>query len=225
MWHPDPDRLALAALPAERPDPGVEEHLRECPLCHGHVESLRRTVELAVAGRGDGLDHPDPPERIWTAITRELGLVGPRPRWQRLAVPVAASLLALAVGTGIGYGLGAAPPAERPIAVLAAVDGAPGASGSAATAEVAGGVVVVVRVRGVVLPPGSDHLEAWLMDATGTRLVALGSLAPDGDGFRGAFTVPADLPLAAYGRVDVSAERWDGDERHSRASLLRGPLA
>ena len=225
MWHPDPDRLALAALPAERPDPGVEEHLRECPLCHGHVESLRRTVDLAVAGRGDGVEYVDPPDRIWTAITDELDLPGPRRRWHRLAVPVAASLLALALGIGTGYALGGAAPPERPMAALAAVGGAPGASGSATTAEVEGQVVVVVRVRGVVLPTGADHLEAWLMDTTGTRLVALGSLAPDGAGFRGAFTLPADPPLEAYGRIDVSAERWDGDERHSRASLLRGPLA
>ncbi len=104
-------------------------------------------------------------------------------------------------------------------------DGAGGASGSAATAEVDGQRVLVVRVRAVELPPGRDHLEAWLMDPTGTRLVALGALARDGDGFRGAFPLPMDLPLAAYGRVDVSAERWDGDERHSRTSLLRGPLA
>jgi anti-sigma factor RsiW len=223
--HPDPERLALAALPAEPPDPLVEEHLRECPLCRGHVESLRRAVDLAVGGRGDGLEYADPPERVWRAITGELDRPGPRPRWHRLAAPVAAAVLALAAGIGIGHATGAAPPAERPAAVLAAVDGAPGPSGSVATARVDGREVLVVRVRGVVLPPGSDHLEAWLMDATGTRLVGLGSLARDGDGFRGAFPVPVGLPPAVFGRVDVSAERWDGDERHSRTSLLRGPLA
>jgi hypothetical protein len=85
---------------------------------------------------------------------------------------------------------------------------------------------LVVRLAGVTDTAGADYLEAWVMDPTGTRLVSLGALARDvAGGWVGEFTVPPDLPVAELGVVDVSAERWDGDERHSRTSLLRGALA
>lgn len=234
MWHPDPDQLALAALPGEPYDAAVEAHLAACPLCRGHVESLRRTVDLAVAGAADGSEYGDPPDRVWAAITGELDLtpgsrarhLRPLPRWRRLAVPVAAAFVALAAGLGIGYAVGGTPPDPRTLAALAPVDdGAPGAGGTAGITEDRGLRVVVVEVHDTLLPPDTDYLEAWLMDPTGTRLVSLGSLAPDGAGFRGVFSVPADLPAAEFGVVDVSAEHWDGDEQHSGISLVRGTLA
>lgn len=227
MSHPDPDLLALAALPSEQRDPAVEQHLAHCPMCHGHVESLRRTVELAVAGGTGGADE-DPPDSIWTAIAGELAITDTPPaRWRRFAVPVAAAVLSLFVGLGVGLAVAGAPPAEQPLARLAplAQEGASGASGTAALAERDGVREVVVRIEGVTAPAGSDFLEAWLMDASGTRLVSLGALAPDGDGFRGTFTVPSNLPMAEFGTVDVSAERWDGDATHSSDSLLRGTVA
>ena len=232
MWHPDPDQLALAALPAEAHDPDVDAHLAECPLCRGHVESLRRTVDLAVAGAADGSEYGDPPDRVWAAITGELDIPAavvprrPTPWWRRAAVPVAASLVALAAGLGIGYVAGDAPPRARPVAALAPVDdGGPGTTGTAEMAEDRGLPVMIVRVEGVTLPADADYLEAWLMDSTGTRLVSLGALAWNGAEYRGEFSVPPDLPTAEFGVLDVSAERWDGDAGHSRASLLRGPLA
>ena len=221
MWHPDPDQLALAALPAEQRDPGVEEHLRGCPLCRGHVESLRRTVDLAVAG-GAGADDEFPPERIWTAITGELGVVDP-PRRRRWLVPALAAVVALLAGLTAGWLLGAAPPAERPLAVLAAVDGT-GATGTAALVERDGTREIVVRVEGVIAAPGVDYLEAWLMDASGTGMLSLGALARDGGGYAGEFTVPADLPTDRFPTLDVSAERFDGVPAHSRESLVRGTV-
>lgn len=226
MSHPDPDLLALAALPSERRDPAVEQHLAGCPMCHGHVESLRRTVELAVAGGTGGVDE-DPPDRIWTAITGELAITdAPPARWRRFALPVAAAVLSLVAGLGVGLAVAGGPPAEQLLAQLAplAEEGASGASGTAALAEQDGVREVVVRVEGVTAPAGSDYLEAWLMDASGTRLVSLGALAPDGGDFRGTFTVPSNLPMAEFNTVDVSAERWDGDVTHSRDSLLRGQI-
>jgi hypothetical protein len=184
----------------------------------------------------DGSEYGDPPDRVWAAITGELDLppavpAGARharsvPRWRRIAVPVAASLVALAAGLGLGHALGSAGPQPQPLAVLGPVDaGGPDATGTAGVADDRGLRVVVVQVRDAVLPPDADYLEAWLMDPTGTRLVSLGALAWDGSGYRGEFSVPADLPTEEFGVVDVSAERWDGDEQHSRVSLLRGTLA
>jgi anti-sigma-K factor RskA len=237
VWHPDPDQLALAALPAEPRDDAVQRHLAECRLCRGHVESLRRTVDLAVAGAADGSEYGDPPDRVWAAITGELAITSgggahrapalpalSRPLWRRLAVPVAAALVALVTGLGAGYLTGSASPRPGPLAVLAPVDAAePQASGTAGLADERGLPVVVVRVMGASLPPDADYLEAWLISPAG-GLVSLGALAWDGDGYRGEFSVPPDLPTGEYSTVDVSAERWDGDEQHSRVSLVRGTL-
>lgn len=248
MWHPDPDQLALAALPAEPRDDAVQRHLAECRLCRGHVESLRRTVDLAVAGAADGSEYGDPPDRVWAAITGELAITpgggggahrAPEPAparplsrpplarpplWRRLAVPVAAALVALVTGLGAGYATGSASPQPGPQAVLAPVDAVePQASGTAGLADERGLPVVVVRVEGASLPPDADYLEAWLISPAG-GLVSLGALAWDGDGYRGEFSVPPDLPTGEYSTVDVSAERWDGDEQHSRVSLVRGTL-
>jgi hypothetical protein len=231
VWHPDPDQLTLAALPAEPHDPAVEAHLAECRLCRSHVASLRRTVDLAVAGAGDDSEYGDPPDRVWAAITGELDIApgsppAPAPWWRRAAVPVAAALVALAAGLGLGYLAGDTSPAPRPLAVLGPVDdGNPGGTGTAGLTDEGALPVLLVRVEGTDLPPDADYLEAWLMDPTGTRLVSLGALAWDGSAYRGEFSVPPDLPTEDFGVLDVSAERWDGDERHSRQSLLRGTLA
>ena len=84
---------------------------------------------------------------------------------------------------------------------------------------------MVVQVQGVTNIAGGDHLEAWLMDATGTRLVPLGALdGGDGD-YHGTFALPDGLPLGEFDRVDVSAERWDGNPGHSTLSVLRGDIS
>ncbi len=248
MWHPDPDQLALAALPAERRDMRVDEHLSLCPLCRRHVDTLRCTVDLALAGGGGGLDDADPPpDRIWQAITDELEIVPTpgrpashragdppraasrptRSRWRTLALPLAATVVGIAAGLGIGAAI-AAPAGGTVVARLAPVAGAggdPGGSGTVEVVERDGAREMLVRLDGVTSTAGGDYLEAWLIDPSGTRLVSLGALAGNGPTFRGEFTVPADLPMGDFSAVDVSAERWDGDETHSRVSLMRGALA
>ena len=83
--------------------------------------------------------------------------------------------------------------------------------------------VTVVDPWGV---PRGACLEAWLMDAAGTRLHALGALTPQTDGaLRGSFELPADLPLDRYETVDVSVEPLNGELSHSGVSLLRGRTA
>lgn len=251
MWHPDPDQLALAALPAERRDTAVDAHLDACRLCSSHVASLRRTVDLALASGGDSFDsadilgHPDdpdpdaPPDRVWRAITRELsGSESPvaprpsaarrsRPAWRRLALPVAAAVVGVAAG--IGLGLTIAVPAGSAggttVARLAPVTGLdPTGTGTVEMVSTDGRSRMVVRLDGVTDLAGADFLEAWLMDPAGRKLLALGSLTRDGNGFQGTFTVPANLPTSEFDTVDVSAEKWDGNPDHSRVSLLRGSL-
>lgn len=276
--HPDPERLALAALPAEPDDPAVTAHLRGCARCRAEVDDLRRIVELAREG-GVVDPLPAPPPRVWQAIEAELGLPGgsngrvgsavphdaeprvarlhdtdsgptstngtpdtahvvaPRRaaarrrqhvRRRRILVPLVAAAVGLVVGLGAGRALAPDPPPPpevRLVGQLASVSELdPAASGTVTMADDAGQRQMVVQVRGVTNLAGGDHLEAWLMDPTGTRLVPLGALTGGGGEFRATFAVPADLPLEEFGRVDVSAERWDGDPGHSSRSLVRGSL-
>ena len=68
--HPDPDRLVLAALPAEPHDPEIAEHLAGCASCRAHIAALRHTVDLA---RTEHTEITTPPARVWQAIADELG--------------------------------------------------------------------------------------------------------------------------------------------------------
>jgi hypothetical protein len=244
VWHPDPDQLALAALPAEEPDPGIRTHLDECRLCRGQVDSLRRTVALARDGADAVDDGSGPSEAVWRSIADELALPEPlspqpspqlsplsprRSRW-RVVLPVAAALLGVLAGIAIGYAVFAG--ATRTGAVVAqlgpigTID--PTGSGQVRMVRAGDDEHMDVTLTGVDDLAGGDYLQVWLLDPATARLVAMGGLAPvagqDG-AYRGSFTVPAGLPLAEFGAVDVSIEQWDGDPGHSRRSVLRGRLA
>lgn len=268
--HPEAERLALAALPAELDDPAVAAHLVGCARCRAEVAELRRVVEFArEGGVGDAL--PAPPPHVWRGIATELGLPadrngqvghpaarsagrvpadsgpadgGPaddgsaddagevdrphRRRLRRVGVLVATAVLGVAAGLGIGRALNPPPPpapVAGPVVRLTPVgDLDPAASGTVAMADAGGERKMVVQVQGVTNIGAGDHLEAWLMDATGTRLVPLGAL-DGGDGtFHATFALPDGLPLTTFDQVDVSAERWDGNPAHSTASVLRGAL-
>lgn len=189
------------------------------------------------AGVGDdrpGPTRPAPPPRARrpraSAPIDPPATAGPLRRGDRSRRRVALVLVAAAVGLVVGLGIGRAlpprpaPPPE-PVARLTAVgDLDPAATGSVSMAAAGEERRMVVEVRDVTNIGSGDHLEAWLMDATGTRLVPLGPLDGGGGVFHGTFALPAGLPLAEFGRVDVSAERWDGNPAHSTVSLLRGSL-
>ena len=153
----------------------------------------------------------------------------PARRWRRSLVGVAAAAvvgLGLGVGIGVGVGGSGGKPDPTPVVQLGPVGFAdPSASGTAAMVDRDGDQRMVVELRGVTNLAGGDYLEAWLMDSGGSRLLPLGALARHGEEFRGEFTIPAGLPAGEFDRVDVSAERFDGDPGHSTVSLLRGDLA
>ncbi|MDN5933823.1 MAG: anti-sigma factor [Pseudonocardia sp.] len=147
----------------------------------------------------------------------------PRSRWPRWPPSTARARPAAPRAWGGAGGAGSSSGAAARVARGAAVAGGGGAG--RATLVVRDGVrEIVIRVDGVIAPPGSDYLEAWLMNPAGSGLISLGALARDGGGYRGTFTVPGDLPMDRFPTLDVSAERFDGDAAHSRESLLRGTL-
>jgi anti-sigma factor RsiW len=233
--HPDPEDLALAALPAEPSDPGVEAHLAQCATCRAHVDELTRTVALAQDGAG-GVG--EPPDRVWAAITGELGdelgpplpPAAPTRRGRKLVLALVAAVVVVVAGIGIGLGVGAlggtAPPSSTVVAQLRPIGPLdPAGSGTLTATEHAGVRTMAVRLTGVPDAAGADYLEVWLMNGAGTEIVALGALTRDDGGYTGSFTVPSNLPMAQLDLVDVSAERYDGNPGHSGVSLLRGTLA
>jgi hypothetical protein len=232
--HPSPEKLALAALPAEPVEPEVTAHLHTCRTCRAKVASLRHTVDIARDGTTDPATGPGPRPRVWHAIIAELDdeLGGPPPmpraRWRRLLVPVAATAASLAAGLILGLAASSPSPvtlAQIPLTPLAPSD--PATSGTADVVESAGVRRIVIEVAEPARGTAEQYLEAWLMDTDGKRLYSLGALTPEPDDTRyhGTFRLPPDLQLTAFDTVDVSAERFDGNPTHSGVSLLRGRTA
>lgn len=150
-------------------------------------------------------------------------LVPQSPRRRRRGAWLAAAAAGLVVG-GVAGGLAvsaALRPDSETVVAEVRLEALPGwsASGDAQVEEDAEGRrTLVVRVTDA---DADGFREVWLLDAGATRLVSLGLL----DGDEGRFALPADLDLAEFPVVDVSAEPFDGDPAHSGDSIVRGELA
>jgi hypothetical protein len=114
---------------------------------------------------------------------------------------------------------GKAPPRAGSTAALQPVAGGP--------RDVAGRAVVVrgpagdrLRVTTTGLPYREGYYEVWVYDGR-EAMVSVGTLGPDSTG---EFPLPPTLDLRTFNVVDVSEERYDGDQTHSEVSVLRGTL-
>lgn len=104
-------------------------------------------------------------------------------------------------------------------ATLSAFPAHAGASGSADLERARDGALSLV-VTATIAPATDGFREVWLIRSDGGALISLGVL----DGTTGTFAVPADIDLAEYRLVDISAEPADGDPAHSGDSIVRGEL-
>ncbi|MFT5564919.1 MAG: hypothetical protein ACI970_001656 [Myxococcota bacterium] len=142
-----------------------------------------------------------------------------RRQWPLL---VAAAVLSLVAGTGIGLGFAWRDAADpTPGTTLASFDLdalAPDVVATTATLTQVGDdrAVLVDLAR---LPTIDGFHEVWLLSADATRLVSLGPVRTDGT-----YIVPANVDLIELPVLDVSAEPSDGDPGHSGDSLLRGQV-
>lgn len=246
--HHDIASLALG----ERVDPTVDEHVRTCVACRRDLDAYRQVAELARTGKHAADDHSGPPPQVWDRIATELGLAdvpaGPghapagtmssddppaQPpsamavvhplRWRRALV--AAAVVAALAGSGVaGWAIGdrtSTTAASRSSQALLAAQ--PGTSrtarGKATLHTAADGYTLSVSASGLPAPKG--YYAVWLFNPSINQMVAVGTL---GAGDRGSFTVPDGIDLSAYHVVDVSAQKYDGNNTHER-SVLRGPLA
>lgn len=237
----------LASLALGEPiDPTLDEHVRTCAVCRDDLAAYRAVAELARASKR-ATDLPSgPPPRVWDRITAELGLSGEprpapadaatssasegssapavvRPVRRRRALAAVAAVVAL-VGTGVaGWAIGhreSGSAANR--AAQAQLAAQPGTDtrvrGEAVVHTSADGYTLSVTADGLPAPEG--YYEVWLFNPSINQMVAVGTL---GAGARGSFTVPNGIDLSAYHVVDVSAQNYDGNNRHER-SVLRGAL-
>jgi hypothetical protein len=156
---------------------------------------------------------------------------GRRGGWLRPGALALAAALVGVVGT-LGAvrvlddsGSGAAP--DRQLAqtvvsrtALASLPGAPaGAAGDARILRGADSERLHLHVTGLPRAPG--YYEVWLIDPATMEMVSVGQL---GDGDDVLLPVTSTTDIAKYRLVDVSAEDYDNNQRHSGRSLLRGEL-
>lgn len=138
--------------------------------------------------------------------------------WTRALFALAATV-ALVVVVG-GVWTITSLPTTVPIASaeLLAFPAHPGAHGEAVVEERGDERVVVVSLDADPIP--GTFREVWLISADATQIVSLGTL----DSASGTFSIPADIDLAEFVLVDISAEPEDGAPEHSGDSIVRGEL-
>ncbi|WP_328650660.1 anti-sigma factor [Micromonospora sp. NBC_00330] len=71
------------------------------------------------------------------------------------------------------------------------------------------------------LPSVAGYYEVWLINPTTMEMFSVGTL---GGGSDALLPLPPNVDLKTYSVVDVSAEQYDNNTRHSGDSLLRGSL-
>ncbi|KFF59096.1 hypothetical protein JF66_13640 [Cryobacterium sp. MLB-32] len=148
-------------------------------------------------------------------------------RARRLWIPLAAAAV---LGLVAGYAASSwLPVSGGEPSVLARAELAPlpgwNANGQASVEALATGERdVLITLDGVDavdgVSPEAPLREVWLLSPDATKLVSLGLL----NGTTGRFVIPAEIDLAEYPLVDVSAEPNDGNPAHSADSVVRGEL-
>ncbi len=145
-------------------------------------------------------------------------------RMRRLWIPLAAAtVLGLVAGYAVSSWLPISSDAPSVLA-RAELESLPGwnASGQASVEVTASGQRDVIVTLSSIDETSSDAplREVWLLSEDATRLVSLGFLT----GTTGNFGIPAEIDLAEFPLVDVSAEPNDGKPAHSADSIVRGEL-
>jgi hypothetical protein len=247
--HVDLDDLAGLALDDTLDGAGdeVRRHVGSCADCSALLAAL--TEARSLAGEGPLVA---PPARVREEVLAHVrgdgSAAGPvaepiplpvgdrtQERPSRRGVPAWVAGLAAAIALVAGLGLGrltvgdpetpeATDPPGPTGTVVAAADltaldsDAPRGEASAVRSD----DTVTLRVSARELGDEDGFHEVWLINVDGTRMVALGVLAP---GDVGEFDVPQGLIDEGYRIVDISVEPDDGDPTHSGVSLARGELA
>ncbi len=134
------------------------------------------------------------------------------------AATVASVIVGVLIGIRIGTPAAPLSPTVVAKATLAPFPGWDDTGHAVVEKTSSGGRYLTVALPGSV-PEGSVR-EVWLMRSDLKALISLGLLETR----TGRFALPADIDLAQYDIVDVSAEPVDGNPAHSGDSIVRGAL-
>ncbi|SBT68355.1 Anti-sigma-K factor rskA [Micromonospora sediminicola] len=253
MQHLDHDRLVFLALGESEAADGEATHLDTCGHCRGELETLQHVAGLG-AGTQGLTDLPDPPEHVWQGIVAEIRAAEelptladrrpPRageqvavqerpvttarrrgrrwPGWATTAVTATAAAVIGVVGTAAVLGTGGDEPAPQPTVLASAPLAAFGATPKDASgdARVLGDNQLHLHVANLPNVPG--YYEVWLIDPKTMEMFSVGTLSNgSGDAL---LPIPPNVDLRTYSVVDISAEQYDNNTRHSGDSLVRGTL-
>lgn len=228
MQHCDDDVLALIAM-GETVDASDDAHVQQCPRCQSRLDQLAAVVTTTRSITPQ--DSPvAPPPAVWDAIATELELdsaranvvsLDSRRRRRRPWLMVAAAVAGIALGSAVTFGLLQSGSQGELVAqaALAPVQDS-GFQGSATVEQVDGQAVLVVKVPGLPSVP-DGYYEVWMATPDTSTMVAIGTLNA---GTEGRFTLPAGMDMTTFPVVDVSVEKFDGDNGHSAQSVVRGEL-
>ncbi|MEV0427199.1 anti-sigma factor [Micromonospora sp. NPDC050495] len=252
MPHLEHDRLVFLALGESEAAGGESAHLDTCEHCRAELATLRHLAGLGADTQGLG-NLPDPPEHVWQGIVAEIRAAEELPalaerraarpsaepnpqvaaapavargggRWRRWAVTAVTATAAAAAGvlgtvTVLRSGDPDPPqPAVLASAALSAYGQTP--KDAAGDARVLGDNRLHLHVANLPEVPG--YYEVWLIDPGTMKMFSVGTLSKgSGDEL---LPMPANVDLRTFSVVDISAEQYDNNTRHSGDSLLRGTL-
>jgi hypothetical protein len=220
------------------PDPpahiwqGIEAEIRAAEGNAVQVRTVQAAAELTGADRqqvppqAHGTAGEDPDGRTTSAtVTRLDPTRRPRrgrgwSRWPATAVTAVAAAIGV-VGTVSVLKPTEPEPAKTPSVLASASLAAFGSTPKSAQgdARVLQGGQLHLHVANLPRVPG--YYEVWLINPTTMEMFSIGTLGADADAL---LPLPPNVDLRSYSVVDVSAERYDNNTRHSGDSLLRGTL-
>jgi Anti-sigma-K factor rskA len=141
--------------------------------------------------------------------------------WVATAVTAAAAAAVGVVGTVSVLRPDDPTPTPTPVVVASAPLAAYGATPPAAKGDARVFQDGQLHLHVANLPSVAGYYEVWLINPTTMEMFSVGTL---GGGPDALLPLPPNVDLRSYSVVDVSAEQYDNNTRHSGDSLLRGSL-
>ncbi|MCX5118394.1 anti-sigma factor [Micromonospora sp. NBC_00362] len=141
--------------------------------------------------------------------------------WVATAVTAAAAAAVGVVGTVSVLRPDDPTPTPTPVVVASAPLAAYGATPPAAKGDARVFQDGQLHLHVANLPSVPGYYEVWLINPTTMEMFSVGTL---GGGPDALLPLPPNVDLKSYSVVDVSAEQYDNNTRHSGDSLLRGSL-
>ncbi|MEW2432527.1 anti-sigma factor [Micromonospora sp. NPDC047644] len=141
--------------------------------------------------------------------------------WVATAVTAAAAAAVGVVGTVSVLRPDDQTPTPTPVVVASAPLAAYGATPPTAKGDARVFQDGQLHLHVANLPSVPGYYEVWLINPTTMEMFSVGTL---GGGSDALLPLPPNVDLKSYSVVDVSAEQYDNNTRHSGDSLLRGSL-